>query len=210
VLANVGTWLEHFRGPSVYVACGLLVFAETALFLGFVIPGEIAAVAGGALAALGHANVGVMVVVVVVCAIVGSVVGYEVGKVVGPYLLERKPLRGNAAVLKTKQLLVDHGGSAVFLGRWVAIARALVPGLSGMSGVRYRTFFVYNALGGLAWGTVYVLLGYAAGRSWQAVARRAGTDAVYVFAGLVALTIVVLLVRKRRDPHRTRRRHRRP
>ncbi len=194
MLASIGTWLEHLRGPTVYVVCGLLVFGETAVMLGFFIPGEIAAVAGGAIAALGHANVVVMIVVVVVCAIGGALVGYEVGKIMGPYLLERRPLRDNAGVAKVKDLLARHGGPAVFVGRWVAIGRPLVPGLTGMSGVRYRSFFFYNALGGALWGTGFVLLGYAAGRSWQAIATRVGTYGLIVVGSVAAVIVAVLLV----------------
>ena len=144
--------MEHFHGPVAYVVCGLLVFGEAAVLLGFVIPGETAALIGGVLASLHHVNLILMLVVVVACAIVGDSVGYEVGKVLGPWLVERRPLRGHPGVNRGQALLARRGGPAVFLGRWVALARALVPGLSGMSGMRYRTFLAYNAMGGICGG----------------------------------------------------------
>jgi len=150
-------------------------------------------------AALGHASLQTMIVVIVLCAIVGDSVGYEVGRVLGPRLMERRPLRGRPGVDKARALLVRFGGPAVFLGRWTALARALVPGLTGMSGMRYRTFLFYNALGGLVWGTTFVLVGYAAGRSWEAIASRIGSYALYVLASLVALAVVVVVVRRRRE-----------
>jgi len=133
-----------------------------------------------------------------VCAIAGDSVGYEVGKLMGPYLLERKPLKENVGVHKARALLVRYGGPAVFLGRWVALARALVPGMAGMSGMRYRTFLLYNALGGLVWGTTFVLVGYVAGRSWEAIAKRVGTYGLVAVGGLVAVAAVIALVRRRR------------
>jgi len=202
VLASIGTWLEHFHGPTLYLLCGFFVFAEAAIFLGFVFPGEIAAVVGGSVAAVGHASLGTMIVVIVLCAIVGDSVGYEVGRVLGPHLMERRPLQGKAGVDKARDLLVRFGGPAVFLGRWTALARALVPGLTGMSGMRYRTFLFYNALGGLVWGTTFVLVGYAAGRSWEAIASRIGSYALYVLFGVIALVVVVVVVRRRRAPER--------
>ncbi len=63
--------------------------------VGFFIPGETAVVIGGVLAGLGRVDLELMIVVVVVCAIVGDSVGFEVGKVAGPWLLQRRPLRGN-------------------------------------------------------------------------------------------------------------------
>ena len=140
--------------------------------MGFFIPGETAVVIGGVLAGLGAVNLEVMMAVVVVCAIVGDSVGFEVGKRAGPYLLERRPLKGNAAVRRTMGMLEHYGGPAVFLGRFVAFARALIPGLAGMSGLRYRVFLFYNAIGGMIWGVGYTLLGYVVGLSFERILRR--------------------------------------
>jgi membrane protein DedA with SNARE-associated domain len=199
VLGSIGSWLEHFRGPVVYVLCGLLVFGEAAVLLGFVIPGETAALIGGALASLHHVSLVVVLVVVVVGAIAGDSVGYEVGKFLGPWLLERRPLRGHPGVQRGQELLARFGGPAVFLGRWVALARALVPGLTGMSGMRYRTFLFYNALGGITWGVAFVMIGFAAGRSYAAVARTVGTYSLVVVGTVVVAVVGVVMVRRRRD-----------
>ena len=182
-----------------YVVCGLLVFGEAAVLLGFVIPGETAALIGGVLASLHHVNLVLMLAVVVACAIVGDSVGYEVGKVLGPWLVEHRPLRGHPGVNRGQALLARRGGPAVFLGRWVALARALVPGLSGMSGMRYRTFLAYNAMGGILWGTTYVLIGYAAGTSYAAVARTVGIYSLAILGVVVAAVIVYVVVRRRRQ-----------
>ena len=194
-------WLQHFNGPVVYILCGLLVFAEAAVLLGFVIPGETAALAGGALASLGHVNVGLMLVVVVVAAIGGDSVGYEIGKVLGPWLVRHRPLRGHRGVAKAEELISRHGGPAVFLGRWVALARALVPGVSGMSGMHYPTFFAFNAIGGITWGATFVLVGYAAGNAYASVAAKIGLYALIVVAVVVAAVVAWMLVRRRRRRH---------
>ena len=84
------------RSPAstlVYVLVGLLVFAEDALFIGFVIPGETAAVLGGADASRGHVHLWLMIVIVVVAAIVGDSVGCEIGRHAGPRIL-RLPILG--------------------------------------------------------------------------------------------------------------------
>jgi membrane protein DedA with SNARE-associated domain len=201
VLAGVGSWLQHFHGPPAYLVCGLLVFGEAAVLLGFVIPGETAALVGGALASLHHVNLELMLIVVVGCAIAGDSVGYEVGKYLGPWLLERRPLRGHPGVARGEALLARYGGPAVFLGRWVALARALVPGLTGMSGMRYRTFLTFNAAGGIVWGTTYVMIGFAAGSSYAAVATTAGTYSLIV-VGVAAVAVVAYVVIRRRRQHR--------
>jgi membrane protein DedA with SNARE-associated domain len=140
-----------------------------------------------------------MLVVIVVCAIVGDSVGFEVGKLLGPWLLEHRPLRGQAGVHRGQDLLARRGGPAVFLGRWLALARALVPGLAGMSGMRYRTVLTYNALGGAVWGTTFVLIGYAAGTSYVAVAKTVGVYSLGVLGAVVVAVVAFVVVRHRRD-----------
>ena len=190
--------MEHFHGPVAYVVCGLLVFGEAAVLLGFVIPGETAALIGGVLASLHHVDLVLMLVVIVVCAIVGDSVGYEVGKILGPWLVEHRPLRGQPGVRRGQDLLARRGGPAVFLGRWLALARALVPGLAGMSGMRYRTFLTYNAAGGIAWGTTFVLIGYGAGTSYAAVAKTVGVYSLAILGTVVVAVVITLVVRHRR------------
>lgn len=191
--------LLHVHGPAAYALIGALVFAEAALLVGFFIPGETAAVVGGVLAALHHANLGVMMAVIVICAIVGDSVGFEVGARAGGWLLRRRPLKDSAAVEKTMGLLERNGGPAVLLGRFLAFARAVIPGLAGFSGLRYRTFLLYNAIGGIVWGIGYSLLGYVVGVSFEHVLRQVGVWSAVIIVGLLAAAVVIgLIVRRRR------------
>jgi membrane protein DedA with SNARE-associated domain len=202
LLASIGSWIQHFHGPVAYIVCGALVFGEAAVLLGFVIPGETAALIGGFLASQHQVNLVVMLVVIIGCAIAGDSIGYEVGKYLGPWLLKRRLLRNNPGVRRGTELIARFGGPAVFLGRWIALARALVPGLTGMSGMRYRTFLTFNALGGIAWGTTFVLIGFAAGKSYAAVAKTIGTYSIGIVGGLVAVILVFVVIRRRAERRR--------
>ena len=195
-------WLLHFHGGLAYTLVGVLVFAEAALLVGFFLPGETAAVVGGVLAGAGSVNLEAMMTVVVFSAIVGDSVGYLVGQTAGPWLLERRPLRGRAAVQRTKDLLERRGGPAVFIGRFVTFARAVIPGLAGMSGLRYRTFLAYNALGGLLWGVGYTLLGYLVGRSFTRIVADLSTASL-VLIGVAGLAVIVYLLFRRRSRRRS-------
>jgi membrane-associated protein len=191
--------LLHFHGPAAYALVGFLAFAEAALLVGFFIPGETAVVIGGVLAGLHQVNLETMIVVVVVCAIAGDSVGFEVGKRAGPWLLDHRPMKGNLGVKKTMQLLERYGGPAVFLGRFIAFARAIIPGLAGFSGLRYRTFFIYNAAGGLLWGVGYTLLGYVVGLSFERILREVGLWSLAGIGGLIVIALVVQILLKRRE-----------
>ena len=185
--------------PVVLAVVGALVFAEDALFFGFVIPGETVAILGGVSASLGHVPLWAVLTVVIVAAIVGDSVGFEVGRRLGPWLLATRLLSRHADRLDdARDLLARRGGSAVLLGRWVAFFRAVMPALAGSSDMRYRTFLTYNALGGILWGTVVVMGGYLAGASYQAVADALGTgSAVLVGVAAVAGFVVWRLHRRR-------------
>lgn len=196
-------WLLHFQGLPAYALVGGLAFAEAALMVGFFIPGETAVVVGGVLAGLGRVNLELMMGVVVVCAIIGDSVGYEVGRLSGPWFLARRPLKGRPAVQRTLAMLERYGGPAVFLGRFVAFARAIIPGLAGMSGVRYRTFLFYNAMGGLIWGVGYTLLGYVVGVSFSRVLESVGLWSLAVVAAVVVVAVSLWAWLRRRERRRT-------
>jgi membrane-associated protein len=169
-----------------YVVVAGLVFAEAAVFVGFVLPGETACVIGGVLAANGRVELAVLLPLVVGAAVVGDTVGYEVGRRYGPRLLRTRPLRRHAQRLEGAQrILRERGRWAVFVGRFTAFLRAVMPGLAGMSGMPYGRFFVFNAAGGLVWGGGVTLLGYFAGASFTELEHTLGR----VSAGLTLLLV---------------------
>jgi membrane protein DedA with SNARE-associated domain len=190
----------HLSPVWAYLVVGLLVFAEDAVFVGFAVPGETAAVLGGVATSIGHASLPVMIIVVVVAAIVGDTVGYEVGrhffgpKVLGMGLLRKR--RG--AIDRSMDFLRRRGGIAVFLGRFTAFFRAMMPALAGASRMRYGTFLMWNAAGGILWGTGYVMLGHIAGASYQALESKVGHGAAIGIGAVVVLAIIVWRVRAHR------------
>jgi membrane protein DedA with SNARE-associated domain len=186
-------------GWAVIVLVGLLVFAEDALFIGFVLPGETAAVLGGVAAKLGHAPLWGVLVTVVAAAIIGDSVGYEVGRTLGPRVLQMRLLdRRRSRLDDARDFLARRGGSAVFLGRWVAFFRAVMPALAGTARMRYPKFLVFNAAGGLVWGTVVVLVGYAAGASYATVERTVGRGAALAVLAVALVALLVWRVRSHR------------
>ncbi|MBM7417057.1 MULTISPECIES: DedA family protein [Nocardiaceae] len=184
----------------VFLIVFLLVFLEDAIFVGFVIPGETAAVIGGVAASQDHVSVVAMAAVVVVAAVLGDSVGFEIGKHFGPRLLAMKILDKRRDKLdKARDLLARKGGTAVFLGRFVAFFRAVMPALAGMSRMPYPKFLAYNALGGLVWGTGFVVLGFVAGNSYEQVAKTVGRDAAIIVVAVVVIALIVWRVRAHRS-----------
>jgi membrane-associated protein len=184
----------------VYLVVGLVVFAEDALFVGFVLPGETLAIMGGVTASLGHTSLWAVLAMVILAAVVGDSVGYEIGRLFGPKVMAHKVFDDRRARLeKAQELLQRRGGSAVFLGRWTAFFRAVMPALAGLSGMRYRVFLPWNAIGGVAWGATAVTAGYLAGSSYHRVEAWLGRGAAAVVGVIVLVAAAVWVVRRHRS-----------
>jgi membrane-associated protein len=186
-------------GWLVLLVAGSVVLAEDALFVGFVLPGETVALLAGAAAKIGHAPLAGVLAVVVVAAVVGDTIGYEVGRHLGTRVLgwrvfDRRRERIDAA----RGFLARRGGSAVFLGRWIAFFRAVMPFLAGAARMRYPRFLAWNALGGLAWGIAVVLIGFAAGASYRKVQQTLGPAAALVAVAVLAVAVIAWRVRRHR------------
>ena len=195
--------LLTLNGTLVLLAVFLLPALESSVFLGFLIPGETAVVIGGVTAYNGTNALWAVLVAAIAGAILGDSIGYAVGHRWGDALLKRIPHRlvKPAHIRQSKDLIARLGGRAVFAGRFAAALRALVPGLCGVSAMRYRTFALWNMLGGAVWATAFVLLGYFAGASWHRVESYANTVS-WILVGLGVLAVAGLLYLKHRSEKR--------
>jgi membrane protein DedA with SNARE-associated domain len=201
--------LAGLASPWGYVMVGLLATLESAAFVGLAVPGETALLVGGFLAYRGSASLPLMMAVAASGAIVGDSIGYEIGSKFGPALkASRLGQRvGADRWERGEAYLVRKGGKAVFLGRFIGVLRALVPTVAGLSGMPYRRFLLWNALGGLIWGPTFVFLGYAAGSSYKRVEKIAGRASLVLLMIAVLVAAVVTAARaaaKNRDAVRAR------
>lgn len=187
----VGAWL--------YLIAGAVCFAEAAILVGMVLPGETALLVAGVFCAHHKLDLTIMIVVALVSAVAGDSVGFEFGKKFGPSLRGSRGGRfvGEHRWAKVDGFLHRHGGKAVLLGRLTALFRALVPSMAGMSGMRYRVFLTWNVIGGLIWAPGCVLLGYAFSKSLSVVGNTL-TWAPLAIVAVVIIAGVVLRVRRRR------------
>ncbi len=188
---HVGGWL--------YLIAALCAFGEAAILIGLVLPGEAALLVAGYFCHEGVLDVGLMIPIAIVAAILGDSVGYEFGRKFGPGLRES---RLGGWVGRRRWETVDgflhrHGGKAVLLGRLTAVLRALMPSMAGMSGMRYRTFLLWNAVGGIIWATGCVLLGWAFASALNQIEKYL-TYGPLIALALVILVAVALHLRRRR------------
>jgi membrane protein DedA with SNARE-associated domain len=192
---SVGQWL--------YLIAGGLAFAEAAILVGMVLPGETALLVAGVFcnAKYGHLNLGVMMLIAVVCAIGGDSVGYEFGKKFGPSLRRSRLGRwvGERRWSAVDAFIHRHGGKAVLLGRLTALMRALMPSMAGMSGMRYRTFLLWNAIGGVFWAPGCVLLGYAFASALNVVGETLTWAPLVILVVIIVVAVVLHLRKEKRQ-----------
>lgn len=193
-MSRISELILSLHGWAALAIVFLLPALEASAFVGVVVPGEIAVILGGVLAFEHRIGLAAALLAAISGAVAGDTVGYLVGRRWGRRLLERSVGR----VVKREHIehgeryLAQRGGRAVLLGRWTAALRALIPGLAGMSGVHYRTFAIYNLIGGALWATTFVLLGYVSGAGWrrvEAVAKRASLLLLVVIALVAAIVL---------------------
>lgn len=178
----------------------VLVFGEAGLFIGFVIPGETAVVVAGVVASQGRINLWFLCLLVVLAAIIGDSVGYAIGHRYGEHLMKLPIIKGRRVALdRALEGLRQRGPIYVFVGRFTAFLRAVMPGLAGMSKMHYRRFFVANALGGVIWGIGFTLLGYFAGHAIVKVEHYASIFGIALLVIVITVVVLLHLRHKKRD-----------
>ena len=191
--------VQRLPAGLVYGLVAILVFGETALFIGFVLPGETVVIVAGFVASRGHVNVAVLCALVVATAIVGETAGYEIGRRYGERLLTwRFAQRRRVALERALEGLRRRGPIYVFIGRFTAFLRAVMPSLAGLSHVRYRRFQAANVASALVWGVTYTLLGYFAGGALASIENYSGWVASGVLAAMIIFFIAFHFVKRRR------------
>lgn len=174
--------LSHVGYPLLF----LLVMAESS---GVPVPGETSLIAAAVLASQGKLDIAAVIPVAAAAAIVGDNIGYQIGRRGGRWALKRPgPFHSQRLqVLDRGEPFFDrHGSKAVFFGRFLLGLRVWASWLAGATRMHWRSFFFWNACGGICWatgvGVAAYFLGHAAGNAIQ----------TFGIFGLIAVLVVVV------------------
>jgi membrane-associated protein len=180
----------------------LVVFAESGLFIGFFLPGDSLLFTAGLLSATTNllAPLPVILLGCTIAAIVGDQVGYLFGKRFGPRLFSQPDSR----FLKRKHLeraeafFERHGSKTVVLARFVPVVRTFTPIVAGASRMHWRTFTIYNVIGGTAWVVTIATLGWALGTRYPGIAGSLDI-AILVIVAISLIPLGIEYLRHRRS-----------
>ena len=144
-----------------------IVFAETGLLVGFLLPGDTLLVITGLLAFQGVIEIDIWWVCLAIAfaAFLGGEVGYLIGHKAGPRIFERKEtgLFSVENVKRTNSFFERFGGLAVIVARFVPVVRTFAPVAAGVGHMNYKKYSLYNAIGALIWGGGLTFAGYLLG-----------------------------------------------
>jgi membrane protein DedA with SNARE-associated domain len=182
--------LLHLIGRYGYLAVFFGVSLEGA---GVPLPGETVLIAAGALVHRGVLDLGDTLFFGILGAVVGGQIGYWVGRFGGrPFVLRW----GRYALITPERLghaeafFARHGGSAVFLARFVVGLRVFGTLVAGTSRMPWGKFAFYNVLGGTVWASVIVSLGYFLWASISLVEHWIGRASLLLLA-VLALALLM-------------------
>ncbi|MFB7270917.1 DedA family protein [Streptomyces sp. NPDC056244] len=197
VLEQLAPLLDQYG----YLAVGVLVFVED---FGVPAPGETILIVAALYAGAGKLNIVAVALIALVAAIAGDNIGYLIGRTGGQAFVRRwgryiglTPKRFRRA----EDFFTRHGGKVVTFARFVDGLRQVNGIIAGTTGMPWRRFLAFNALGAALWVALWTTLGYVAGTRIGSVYEQFAHYPVYLMAGLGVFVVVLLirhLIRRRR------------
>ena len=199
VMALGPQWLDPMHllsgsgpfGAAILPAIFVIIFIESGLFFPF-LPGGSLLFTAGLLASQpdGFAPLWQVLLITPIAAILGDQVGYWIGHRFHPALRKRKDGRffKQEHLHRSEEFFAKYGSITIILCRFVPFVRTYAPLVAGMSGMRYRTFIVFNIIGGVLWASGIVYLGSLLGG-----VEFVRNNIEAIFLGIVAFSIVPAL-----------------
>ncbi len=198
----LGGWANNL-GPWFYAVLFLIVFAETGLVVTPFLPGDSLLFAVGAIAALpeSHLSLPVLLAVLIAAAVLGDAVNYAIGLRLGPAVFRSQSswLLNKKHLLEAQAFYEKYGSKTIILAHFVPIVRTFAPFVAGIGKMRYRKFFAYNVVGGIAWVAICLFSGLFFGQTdW--VKRNFEIVVVAIIVISVLPIAIEMLLARRRQP----------
>jgi membrane-associated protein len=181
-----------------YAAMFGIVFAETGLLAGFMLPGDSFLFTVGVVARAGKLDLFTINVLLIAAAILGDTVGYYLGRKAGPRVFNRPDARlfRREHLLRTQAFYEEHGGKTIIYARFVPIVRTFAPFVAGVAGMNYGKFLSFNVFGGIGWVASMTVAGYLVGGI--PLVQRHFEKAVILIVLVSVLPLLVEAIRSRR------------
>jgi membrane-associated protein len=172
-----------------------IVFAETGLLVGFVLPGDSLLFTIGVVAGAGDLNLVVIMLLLICATMLGDWSGYLLGRRAGPAIFNRPDSRffKQEHLQRTKAFYEKHGGKTIIYAKFVPIIRTFAPFVAGVANMRYLRFLSFDIFGGVGWVFSMTILGYLLGE--VAIVRRNFEKFVLLIIFVSLLPVIIHALR---------------
>jgi membrane-associated protein len=177
---------------------GIGMLLETSILVGLIVPGDTIVL----VSATGIADWSqylAILLAVIIGSLTGESIGFALGRFFGPRIQASRlgNRLGERNWVRAETYLDRRGGIAIFVSRFLPVLHALIPVTVGMSTMRYRKFLGWTAPACILWAVAYVSVGWLAAGSYRQLSTQLHF-AGYLFAGMIAaFLVIVILVKKR-------------
>jgi len=193
---NINDFLLNLPLPMVdhwgYLILFLSAMIEALPVFGSFFPGHTVVLLSGLLAQMGILRLDAAIFTASVGAMIGDFLAYVIGWKYGHDFIVRygKYFYFNQEKYnKTRQLVDEHAGKTLIIGRFNTFTRAFAPFIAGISHLKFSKFIIYNIVGGLAWAASSVFIGYIFGQSFATASKYFGR---FIIIAAVAVVLMIL------------------
>ena len=182
-------------GWAGYAMLSGIVFAETGLLVGFVLPGDSLLFTIGVVAGAGELNLVVIMLLLICASMLGDWSGYLLGRRAGPAIFNRPDSRffKREHLQRTKAFYEKHGGKTIIYAKFVPIIRTFAPFVAGVANMPYLRFLSFDIFGGVGWVFSMTILGYLLGE--VAIVRRNFEKFVLLIIFVSLLPLIIHAIR---------------
>lgn len=148
-----------------YLLLAGIVFCETGLLVGFVLPGDSLLFTIGVVCGAGQLKVAAIIVTLICACMLGDWSGYLLGRRAGTAVFNRPDSRffKKEHLRRTQAFYEKHGGKMIIMAKFVPIVRTFAPFVAGVARMPYSRFLPFDVVGGVGWVTAMTLLGHFLG-----------------------------------------------
>ena len=186
--------IKHFGVWSYWIVF-IFSLTEALVFVGWVVPGGTLVVLAGLLAAQGYLNLWVLVCFASIGAILGDSLSFWIGsKGTNLFNNENKILKLNH-LDKGIEFFKKHGGKSIFLGRFFAPVRPVVPFVAGLSKMNKIAFLLWNVSSGIFWAISHLFVGYFFGNALHVIEAWSTRAGIFILALVLAIIIIKFAIK---------------
>ena len=161
--AFIAAWIVALGPVFVYTPLFLIVFIETGVVFFPFLPGDSLLFAAGVFSADGGGlNIFATLIVFYAAAILGNTSNYWIARFLGMRIIDSGKVK---SFTPERMANLDHffekyGGLTIVITRFMPFFRTFAPFVAGTGHMNFGKFTLYNAIGGISWVSLFVLVGY--------------------------------------------------